>query len=334
MKLRLLEYLTCPDHPDEFLQLRNGHIAKLFDHAVEVRSPICRYYCGLGQGRFEQLPGEFEIDCQSCISMEIQWGTLACPVCGGFYALYEGIPVLSTFFPADTEPAADRLAAEFRFGESNMMEYRRTGPFARIADRREVGFVAENLDLTSIETVLYLGGATPAIIDFFCRRGFEVVVTSEEPHQLLRIHESELVNPSRLAFFVVTAPDLLGLKPASFDLVVSGHRLYGPHGYVPPPVGDLARATHKSGAVALTLYKDNPHKRLLHLCEGYCGKMGENYTTTDEFLDALPESLAEMEMQRHSSSLLDLIILRFPQSEPEAIRAIFHGDEAEAMINA
>ena len=334
MKLRLLEYLTCPDHPDEFLQLRMGHVAKLFDHAVEVETPLCRYYCALAQGRLEDLPMELTPDCQTCISMELQRGFLTCPVCGGFYALYEGVPVLSKFFPASADTSADRLVAEFRFGDSKIVDYRRRGPFAKIAGRREAGFIAENIKLPPIDSVLYLGGATTSIIDLFCERDMEVVVASEEPHELLRIHEREMVNPSRLEFFVVTNPDLNGLRAESFDLVISGYRLYGPHGYIPPAVGDIARPCNKSGTIAMILYKDNYLKRIAGLCEGQCGRMKERSHTLDEFKAGLPESMRAMDMETHSSNLFDLLVLQFPKTEPEEVKTIFHGDEAEAMINA
>ena len=334
MRLRLLEYLTCPDHPDEFLQLRSGHVAKLFEHDIKVETPFCRYYCGLIQGRLEDLPDSLTPDCQTCISLDLQRGFLTCPVCGGFYTLYEGIPVLSTFFPAGTDHAFDRLVAEFRFGESKIVEYRRRGPFAGIADKREAAFITENIDLESVDSVLYLGGASRAIIDHCCDKGMQLFIASEEPHELLRINERELINPSRLAFFLVNGPDLAGIRKNSFDLVISGYRLYGPAGYIPPAIADIAKPCHKSGKVVMILYKDNYFKRLFRLCEGECGKMKETSHTLDEFKAGFPESLNSMDMQRHPSSLFDLLILQFPKTETEDVKTVFRGDEAEAMLNA
>jgi uncharacterized protein YbaR (Trm112 family) len=334
MKLRLLEYLICPDHPDEYLQLRKGHVAKLFDYASEVRSPLCHSYCGLAQGRFEVIPGDFLPDCQFCMSLEIEWGILKCPVCGGFYSLFEGIPVLTNFFPSDADLAADRLAAEYHFGKSKLAEYRRNGPLAGWADRHEAKILAEQLDLEAVSSVLYLGGASTALIDMFTEQGIEMVIAGEDPHELIRLGEKELLNPSRLTFMAVSGPDPTGLRCDSFDLVISGYRLYGPAGFVPPELGDLRRICHKSGTVALVLYRDSLFKRVFNLCEGKCGRMNESSHMVDEFLSQLPSGTDDIEIERYQSSLLELIVLRTRLSPTEDIRIPFPGDEAEAMINA
>ncbi len=334
MKLRLLEYLACPEHPDDFLQLRRGHVAKLFELGIEVGSPLCRYYCGLGQGRLEDLPEGFVPDCQSCISMDIQWGVLTCPVCGGFYGLYEGVPIISKFFPRGTDPAADRLAAEYNFGASRSMEYRRRGPFASFADRFEANFLAENIDLESINSVLFLGAASGMVLDALCNICIEVVVASEEPHELLRRRDSELLNPSRLEFYLVTGTDLAGIRDDSFDLVVAGYRLYGPRGFIAPPVADLARVTRKGGTVAMMLYRDNLYKRLFRLCEGECVGRGEGANALNDFLEQLASEMSGMEIKHVVSNIYDLVLLTHRQEDAADIVTAFHGDDAEAMINA
>ena len=334
MKLRLLEYLICPEHPDEYLQLRKGHVAKLFDYAKEVQSPLCRTYCGLAQGRFEEIPSGFIPDCRLCMSLEVEWGILQCPVCGGFYALYEGIPVLTNFFPEGTNIAADRLAAEYDFGKSKLAEYKRHGLFAGWANRHEAKILTEYFDLGSIGSVLYLGGASPVVVDMFNEQGIEMVIAGEDPHELLRMCEKELLNPSRLTFTVVSTQDPIALRGNSFDIVISGYRLYGPPGFVPPPLGDLIRTCRKSGAVALLLYHDNFFKRMFNLCEGRCGRMKESAHLIDEFLSHLSDEQDEIIVERHPSSLFELVVLRRKLPPTEDVRTPFPGDEAEAMINA
>jgi hypothetical protein len=197
-----------------------------------------------------------------------------------------------------------------------------------------VRFISENIDLESVDSVLYLGSASPAIIDYFCRRKIGVVVASEEPHQLLRIHESELINPSRLAFFMVSGRELSGLRADSFDLVISGYRLHDPSGFVPPPVNEFKRVSHRSGTVAIILYKENLIKSVFHLCEGRCGRRVESRRNLKEFMEHLHVDAEGMEIKRRSSSLFELVLLRFRVEETEDVRTILKGDKAEAMINA
>jgi len=334
VKLRLLEYIICPNHPDEYLQLREGHIAKLFDYTCEVRSPLCRNYCGLAQGRFEKIPAEIIPDCQYCMSLDVEWGILQCPVCGGFYSLYDGIPVLTNFFPAHTDLAADMLAAEYRFGKSKLTEYKRSGPLAGWADRSEAKILAEKLNLESIDSVLYLGGASPEVFGFFSDRGIETVIACEDPDELIKINEKELLNPSRLTFTAVSGPSPDAFRRNSFDLVITSHRLYGSPEFASPPLGGLIRACNKSGTVAIMLYRDNIIKRALHLCEGRGGKINKSIFKINEFLDQLLSGASQMEMERHSSILIELIILRPKVLPLEDIKTPLPGDAAEAMINA
>jgi len=334
VKLRLLEYIICPNHPDEYLQLREGHIAKLFDYAREVQSPLCRNYCGLAQGRFEKIPTEIMPDCRSCMSLDVEWGILQCPVCGGFYSLYEGIPVLTNFFPANTDLAADMLAAEYHFGKSKLTEYKRSGPFAEWAGRSEAKTIAQKLDLDSIDSVLYLGSASPGIIDLFGDREVETVIACEDPDELIKINQKELLNPSRLTFTAVSGPSPNAFRRNSFDLVITSHRLYGTPGFGPPLLNNLIRACSKSGTIALLLYRNNLTKRVLHLCEGRCSGKNESIHKIDEFLGGLLSGAPQMEMERYSSTLVELVTLRAKALPPEDVRTPLPGDAAEAMINA
>ncbi len=334
MKLRLMEYLICPEHPDEYLQLRKGHVAKLFDYKGEVRSPLCKSYCGLAQGRFGALPPGFVPDCRFCMSLEVEWGVLQCPVCKRFYSLFEGIPVLTRFFPAGTDMSADRLAAEYHFGKSKLAEYRRGGPFAGWANRQETRFLMEHIDMESVDRVLFLGAAGPGIVELCCAKGVEMVIACEDPHELLRIGEKELLNPSKLYFTMVSGPNPSGIRGKSFDLVISGHRLYGPAEFTPPPPCDLVRLCRKSGSLALLLYHDNFFKRALHLCEGRCGKANDLEVLAGDFLNGLDTEKLNLKIMRYPSTLYELVIIRSKVKATEDIRTPFPGDEAEAMINA
>jgi len=334
MKLRLLEYIICPDHPDECLQLREGHVAQLFEYSCEVLSPLCKSYCGLAQGRFEKVPQEVVPDCQYCISLDVEWGILQCPICGGFYTLYEGVPVLTHFFPAGTDLAADMLAAEYHFRKSKLTEYRRRGPFAGWADRSEAKILREHLDLESVGSVLYLGGASARVMDLFGGADMETVIACEDPEELIKIDEKEVLCPSRLTYTAISGQSPNAFRRNSFDLVVIGQRLYGVSDFGLPVLNDLMRACKKSGCVALILYGRNFMKRALHLCEGRCVKQDKVTYKTGEFLEQLLGGAKHIEMERHHSALLELVTLRTNAVPPEDVRTPFPGDVAEAMINA
>ena len=334
MKFRLLEYLTCPDHPDEFLQLRTGHIAKLFDHESDVSSPACQAYCGLAQGKFEDIPEYVIPDCKECMGLEIEWGTLRCPECGGFYSMYDGIPVLSKFFKEGTLPDYEKLAVQFDFGKSRYAEFKRTGPVGAWADRREANLLKENIDLEAVESALFLGCASLEVLDLFCGVGVEMIHAGDDPHELLRLRERDILCPRRFAYFTVPSGDLKGFRSESFDLVLTSYRLYGPKKNEWPKLDQLARLLRRSGSVAIILYRDSLTKRFLHLNEGEVGKYNGDKISTNEFLEMLPDSLKGLEREEVVTSLFDLVKFRFNIKTPGEIRVSYPGDEAEALINA
>ncbi len=109
MKARLLNFLACPHDQHAPLKLHSFR-----ERPTPVTKPFsrCELHCGLRDSSLATVTLD---DCQRCADTEIDEGVLACPQCGRWYPVTDGLP---TLFPDDLRPADLNFIAMHREGLS------------------------------------------------------------------------------------------------------------------------------------------------------------------------------------------------------------------------